>query len=157
MQKDIQGISPLLQVSADYSSALISYEEGKIEPALEKFREVKLALPPNHEPNIFYGVTLLKTEQISEAIAEFQRLVYWPGYNDAYVADDIPGARYYWPIQAVKAHYWLGVAYEKQGEKDKALKEYRKFLEIWKDADFESPEINAAKSHIVKLEGMAKR
>jgi serine/threonine protein kinase/Flp pilus assembly protein TadD len=155
MQMDIQGISPALQVSADYSSALISYEEGKIEFALEKFREVMQALPPNHEPNIFYGVTMLKAEQISEAIAELQRLMFWPGGNDVYIAEEI-GARYYWPIQAVKAHYWLGVAYEKQGEKDKALKEYKKFLEIWKDADFKSPEINAAKSQIMKLEGMAK-
>jgi tetratricopeptide (TPR) repeat protein len=81
--------------------------------------------------------------------------MFWPGGNDVYIAEEI-GARYYWPIQAVKAHYWLGVAYEKQGEKDKALKEYKKFLEIWKDADFKSPEINAAKSQIMKLEGMAK-
>lgn len=156
IQKDVRGISPLLQVKADYSSALVSYEEGKNELALEQFRKVIEALPPNHEPNIFYGITLLKTEQISDAITEFQRLRYWPGYNDVYFADDIPCARYYWPIQAVKAHYWLGVAYEKQGEKDKALKEYKEFLEIWKDADFESPQINDAKSRIEKLEGMAK-
>jgi tetratricopeptide (TPR) repeat protein len=151
MHKDVHGVSPLLQVSADYSSALISFEEGKNEIALEKFRKVTQALLPNREPNIFYAVTLLKAEQISEAITEFQRLIYWPGNNDVYIAEDIPGARYYCPIQAVKAHYWLGIAYEKRGEKDKALKEYKKFLEIWKDVDFDSPEMKDAKSQIAKL------
>jgi tetratricopeptide (TPR) repeat protein len=157
IQKDVNNISPLLQVTADYSSALVSFEEGKNELASKKFGKVIQALPPNHDPNIFYGITLLNTGQISEAIVKFQRLMYWPGGKDFFIAQDIPGARYYWPIQAVRAHYWLGVAYEKQGEKEKAFKEYKKFLEIWKDADFESPEINDAKSQIVKLQGMAKR
>jgi predicted Zn-dependent protease/TolB-like protein len=157
IQKDVKGISPLQQVMADNASALVSFEEGKNELALEKFGKVIKALPPNHEPNLFYGITLLKTEQISDAIAEFQRLLYWSGNNDVYIAGYMMGAYYYWPIQAVKAHYWLGVAYEKQNENNKALKEYHKFLEIWKDADFESAEINDAKSRIENLESVAKR
>ena len=116
IQKDVKGISPLPQVMADNSSALVSFEEGKNELALEKFGKVIKALPPNHEPNLFYGITLLKTEQISDAIAEFQRLLYWSGNNDIYIAGYMMGAYYYWPIQAVKAHYWVGVAYEKQNE-----------------------------------------
>ena len=37
------------------------------------------------------------------------------------------------------------------------LKGYHKFLEIWKNADFESAEINDAKSRIENLESVAKR
>ncbi len=155
MQKDVSVGSSVLQLTSDYSSALVSFEEGKNELALEKFKKVFQALPPNHEPNIFYAVTLLKNGQIQEAIGEFQRLMYWPQNNDDFVIQDLPGADLDWPVPAVKAYYWLGVAYEKQGDKSKAIKEYDKFLEIWKDADFTSPEIIDAKARITVLKGMA--
>ena len=51
------------------------------------------------------------------------------------------------------AHYWLGVAYEQQGNKEKAINEYKKFMDIWKDADFNSPEMKDAKTRVAKLEG----
>ena len=151
MQKDVNGVSPILQVTADYSSALVSFEEGKYDQALETFRKVFQALPPNHEPNIFYGITLFKTGQTSEAISEFQRLMFWSQNTDLYILFGIPGADLDWPVPQIKAHYWLGVAYEKQGDKNKALTEYKKFLGIWKDADFNSPEIKDAKVRVDKL------
>jgi hypothetical protein len=54
-------------------------------------------------------------------------------------------------IPNVKAHYWLGVAYQKLGEKEMAIKEYKIFLDTWKDADFNSPELNDAKIRLQKL------
>jgi serine/threonine protein kinase len=149
--KDVNGVSPLLQVVVDYSSALVSYEEEKYDQALDTFRKVFQSIPPNHEPNIFYGITLLKTGQTLEAISEFQRLIFWPQFSDVYFLPGVPGADLDWPVPQVKAHYWLGVAYEKQGNKNKALNEYKKFLEIWKDADFNSPEIKDAKMRSAKL------
>lgn len=56
-----------------------------------------------------------------------------------------------WPIAAVKAHYWLGVAYEELGEKQKAYREYETFLEIWKNADFESIELKDARARLTRL------
>jgi tetratricopeptide (TPR) repeat protein len=147
--------SPFLQAIAKYFSAIISFQEGKYEQATEKFRKVYSLLPPNHEPNIFFAITLLKSGQISEAITELQRLKYWPGGQDNYILLDVPGTFGDWPIPEVKAHYWLGVAYERQGEKDNAIKEYKKFLYIWKDADFKSPEIIDAKARVSKLENLA--
>jgi TolA-binding protein len=64
---------------------------------------------------------------------------------------NVIGSIAYWPVQAVKAHYWLGVAYEQQGNKKEAVKEYKKFLKIWKDADFDSPEITDANRRVLKL------
>ncbi len=151
LENDVKGKSLLLQITADYASALVSFEENKFDQALETFGKVMQALPPNHEPNIFYGVTLLKTGQTSEAIGEFQHLLYEPGNNDVYILKGFPGNDFYWPIPQVKAHYWLGVAYEKQGDKNKAISEYKKFLDIWKDADFNSPEISDAKVRLAKL------
>ena len=61
------------------------------------------------------------------------------------------------PTASVKAHYWLGVAHEQQGQKTQAIKEYEQFLGIWKDADFKSAEISDAKTRLAKLKGMATR
>ncbi len=157
MQKDVKNVAPVLQVTADYSSALCSLEESRNDLAMQKFRKVIQELPPNREPIFYYAIALLKTGQISEAIGEFQRIIYWPQNGDNFILSFIPGAGYAWPIPAVKAHYWLGIAYEKQGNKEKALYEYKKFLEIWKDADFNSPDISDAKANVQKLEGITKK
>ena len=151
IRNDIGGITPRLQLSADYLSAIISMEEGNNEMALKQFKKAFDMLPPNHEPNLFYSVCLLKCGYLSKAVSEFQRLIYWPNDGSNYLFGDVIGSIAYWPIQAVKAHYWLGVAYEQQGLKKEAVKEYKKFLEIWKDADFDSPEINDANKRAFEL------
>ena len=151
IQADVAGTTPRLQADADYLSALILFEEGNYRQALIKFKKVFDILPPNHEPNIFYSICLLKCGELSKAVAEFKRLQNWPATNDLYTFGEIQGGNAYWPIPAVKAHYWLGVAYEQLDQKEKALKEYEEFLDIWKDADFNSPEISDAKMHVAKL------
>ena len=57
----------------------------------------------------------------------------------------------YSPIASVKAHYWLGVAYEREGKSRDAIKEYETFLDIWKDADFKSPQMADARVRLGKL------
>jgi serine/threonine protein kinase/predicted Zn-dependent protease len=148
---DVNNNIPLFQLQADYTSAVVAVEEGKYNVSLQKFRKVVNALPPNHEPNIFYAISLLKSGQTADAEKELNRLLYWSGSTDIYLVGIIPGEITYWPIQSVKARYWLGVAYEQQGKKEKAISEYKKFLDIWKDADFNSPEINDAKVRLAKL------
>jgi len=54
-------------------------------------------------------------------------------------------------ILAVKAHYMLGLAYEKSGWNKKAIEQYEEFLEIWKDADPGIPEVEDAKERLEKL------
>ena len=149
VQNDVKSLSPDLQGHVDYLSALLFYEEGKYALALEQFKAFEQVFPIHHEPNLFYAVTLLRTEHPTEAVSELQRILYWPGYSDDfYFLGALPGTALDWPIPAVKAHYWLGVAYEKIGEREKALEEYRKFTEIWKDADFASPELTDARTRL---------
>ncbi|HKJ81764.1 MAG TPA: tetratricopeptide repeat protein, partial [Ignavibacteriaceae bacterium] len=152
IKKDVKNTYSSLQLQADYISALVIFEEGKYTAALEQFSKVVNKLPPNHEPNIFYAISLLKNGQIPAAENELNRLVYWPSTNDLYLVGFIPGEVTFWPIQSVKARYWLGVAYEQLGKKEKAITEYKKFLNIWKDADFNSSEIKDAKVKLAKLE-----
>lgn len=151
IRNDIAGTTPSLLVRAEYLSAIISLEEGNNETALKQFKKAFDMLPPNHEPNIFYSVCLLRCGQLSKATGEFNRLTYWPATESICLLDEITGAIAYWPIQAVKAHYWLGITYERQNKKVEAIKEYKKFLDIWKDADFTSPELIDAKSRVSKL------
>ena len=44
------------------------------------------------------------------------------------------------------------VAYEQQGEKDKAMQEYGKFLTIWKEADTGIAEVEDAEGEVEKIE-----
>ena len=53
----------------------------------------------------------------------------------------------YW----IKAHYNLGKIYEKKGNYDQAIKYYKDFLNIWKDADNDLPELIDTKSRLIKL------
>jgi tetratricopeptide (TPR) repeat protein len=53
--------------------------------------------------------------------------------------------------EAVKAYYWLGMAYEESGWDDKAIKQYETFLDIWKDADPGIKEIEDAQQRLARL------
>lgn len=55
---------------------------------------------------------------------------------------------------SAKAHYLLGLAYEKSGLHKKALKKYDQFLHIWKDADPGIKIVTTAKERRMKLKKM---
>ncbi len=55
------------------------------------------------------------------------------------------------PVWSVKSHYLLAVAYEKSGWSKKAIEQYEKFLDIWKDADPGISEVEDAKERLKKL------
>ena len=143
---------PWVSIYGLYASAVLSYEKGDYEIAREKFNKTFSKLKPRHEPNIFQAVCLLKTGRIKEAEAKFDIIKNWPITDLSYQILFVPGDRFYGYINNVKAHYWLGVTYEELGEKEKAVKEYKIFLDIWKDADFNSPELNDARIRLAKLE-----
>jgi tetratricopeptide (TPR) repeat protein len=50
-----------------------------------------------------------------------------------------------------KSFYMLGKIYEEMGWKGKAIENYEKFLELWKDADPGLSEVDDAKSRLSSL------
>ena len=151
-----ENTKPIVHSSYEYASALVSFEKGEYDIAIDRFRKGYESAVPNRAPQYFYAVALMKRGSVSEAINEFQRMTWYSPVTAPSPTrlDYLPTWRY-WLIASVKAHYWLGVAYEQQGQKDQAVKEYEKFLEIWKDADFKSPEIQDAKAKLNKLSGVS--
>ena len=51
----------------------------------------------------------------------------------------------------------LGKILEQKGEKNLAHENYEKFLELWKDADEDLPDLIDAKARLAKLKGMSKK
>jgi len=66
--------------------------------------------------------------------------------------NDFDEARAYVSYYSVRCHYLLGQAYELSGQNYKAAKQYKTFLDIWKDADPGIPEIDDAKARLAKLQ-----
>ena len=136
-------------LSSNY--ALIAMEEGKYEEAIKLFEETWWALYPNHGPVFDYGIALFKAGRLYDAINEFERVTWWFYIgNGSFDLGRLPVSEN-WVTASVKAHYWLGRAYEEKGEKNKAKAEYEKFLEIWKDADPGIAEVEDAKERLAKL------
>ena len=50
-------------------------------------------------------------------------------------------------------HYSLAKLYEEKNRQRKAIEQYEKFLEIWKDADEELPDLIDAKERLAQLRG----
>lgn len=133
-----------------YDLGIIAFHSGRYDLAVEDFGKAVSLLPPNRFAFYFYGVSLLKAGKIAQGIEELKLATWKYPFISAGVILEIPQFAY-WPISAVKAHYWLGVAYETQGNLEKAAKEYGTFLRTWKIADFDSPELHDAKRRLAAL------
>ncbi len=155
LQNDVREGLPGWQARTDFAMALLAYEQGKYDLAVEQFRKAFRPLFPRHAPQFHYAVSLLKTGNLTKAIDELQRITWWSPISYPAISLPLLPTAAYWPIAAVKAHYWLGVAYEQQGQKDKAIKEYEKLLDIWKDADKDLGDLLDTKSRLAKLKGTA--
>jgi tetratricopeptide (TPR) repeat protein len=59
------------------------------------------------------------------------------------------------PVWSAKAHYLLGLAYEKSDWNSKAAEKYQEFLEIFQDADPHIPEVEDAEQRLARLKSKA--
>ena len=87
-----------------------------------------------------FGKAYLEIGDVDNAIKTLERDI-------TYLREEL----FYSPYFHVRSHYVLGMAYEQSGQKDKAAIQYKKFLDIWKDADPGIPEIDDARKRIAAL------
>jgi len=151
IEKDNPDNLPRAHDRYEFLLGVLACEQGKNDEALTHFNKVVNRQFPNHMPQYFYAVALLRTGRPADAVREFQRVTWWVPVSWGPIALSWLTTIHYWPFASVKAHYWLGVADEQLGEKSKAIKEYEWFLETWKDAEKEWPEITDAKTRLAKL------
>jgi tetratricopeptide (TPR) repeat protein len=130
---------------------VVAFEQGAYQEAVTHMASVFQKYLPNRAPEYYYAVALLKAGRTGEAIVELKRLAWWSPISWPPVSLSSLPVTGYWPIGSVKAHYWLGVAYEQQGKPGDAVKEYEEFLNTWKDAEKEWPEMADAKARLAKL------
>ncbi len=86
------------------------------------------------------AVSYLKSNQLGKAVSELETALNRYDVNRTWNC-----------IWAVKAYYYLGLAYEMSGWNDKAIEQYETFLDIWKNADRGIEEIVDAGERLARL------
>jgi tetratricopeptide (TPR) repeat protein len=115
-----------------YFRGYITLKNGQTNEALENFREVLRHSPLTWDIDSFEDClanAYLELGRFDEAIGEYERVL---RLNPNY-----PLARFH-----------LAQAFERKGQMAEAQENYRLFLQIWKDADADIPEITSAKKFV---------
>jgi tetratricopeptide (TPR) repeat protein len=130
---------------------MIELKRENFSKAVEYFKEALSLLPFQHDP-------------ISPRTRDYHALFIEPLASAYYKAGDFEKARkeyeritslisgrlYNGDIYA-KSFYMLGKIYEQKGWKGKAIEHYKKFLDLWKDADPGIAEVEDAKKRVTTL------
>jgi tetratricopeptide (TPR) repeat protein/DNA-binding winged helix-turn-helix (wHTH) protein len=119
----------------DYFRGYIEWQSGNSSAALPDFKEAIRHLPPTSGMDIWEDClanAYLEGGQMDPAISEYERIL---KINPEY------------PL----LHYHLAEAYQRKGQRDQAKAFYQQFLQDWKNADSDLPEIVRAKTELQRL------
>jgi serine/threonine protein kinase/predicted Zn-dependent protease len=111
---------------------------SSFEPPVQLFRfrilTYNLPFSKDFQARVYY-----KNRELNKALNEYEQLTI--------VIEDRSDRLLINPLY----HYRFARLYEEEGCIDKAIKEYKKFLEIWKDADEDLQEFTDAKARLARL------
>jgi len=131
-----------------FLTGMIEYEAGRYADAVDYLNKAIALLPAESwdsdapwKPIFFNGLAAVyfKSGDLGRAKEEYRRIqslaLVRLQYGDIYAA----------------SFYWLGKIAEKEGKKAEAVENYRKFLDLWKDADPGLPEVEDARKRLAGL------
>jgi len=147
LQASIQsGLNPKAIREYDYLMGLNELEKGNFSAALEHLEKGKSLLPAENGPfnaHSKYSFALGKayhgTGELEKARASFEEIL------------AMTSGRLFYPEFYVLALYELGKVFQDQGNTQKAVEYFERFLESWKDADPGLPEVGDAKERVAAL------
>jgi tetratricopeptide (TPR) repeat protein len=117
-----------------YRRGYLALKRGQLAESIEHFKEA-LRRPPIiwmiDQLEDCLANAYLETGHLDEAISEYERIL---RLNQNY------------PL----ANYHLAQAYERKGQHDQALAACQRFLQVWKDADADLPEVIIARQRLAR-------
>ncbi len=125
--------------SYDYYLGVLALRDKQPERAIAHFKQVLHHLPPSSGIDLYEDClanAYLELSRLDEAISEYQRIL---RRNPSY-----PLARYH-----------LAQAYERKGKLAEARSAYEQFLQNWRSADADIPEVRQAKRELTTLAAKA--
>jgi tetratricopeptide (TPR) repeat protein/TolB-like protein len=122
-----------------YAVGCIEFARGNFDEAIVNLEE---AVEGHSDLQIRYALarSYLETARLGNAVEMFDKAL-----------SRYDGTAAFFAPWAVKAHYFLGTAYERSGWTAEAMEQYEEFLETWKDADPGIPEVEDARRRLESL------
>ncbi len=142
-KNQLSAINPFCDLAV---SAYSRKASGEYEEAIKEFQAFTMRWFPWDFLESLYDLAqcYVQAGQLDLAIKALQRL---QGiYSDFYFSNRA--------VEYPKSFYLLGKIYESEGEKNLAIENYEKFLEIWRDADEDLLELIDAKARLPKLKAI---
>ncbi len=153
----LPSLTPSQREMGDFVANLFQAEvllaQGSPDKAIELFEKTTLPIPPgmqdissliSYNTPFFKDIlarAYLQKADVDRAIAEYEKLVTFD-----------PASRARFLVHPLY-HYRLGKLYEQKGLKVKAIEQYQKFLDLWKNADPGIPEVEDARKRLARLKG----
>ena len=122
--------------------ARIHYANGEWDQAIAKNEKLNEVNPRwlGSQVGFFSAQSYVKKGELDKAVNEIKK-------SQAFY-------RYAHSLTYPQGFYLLGKIYEKKGDTQLAIENYKKFLNLWRDADKDLPDLIEAKERLAKLKEM---
>ena len=127
------------------ANAYLDKSKGKYDEAIKTFQKAILIGEYRYPTSYELGQLYFEIEQYENAIHSIKTAQVT---NQPY--EDFPLR----PIRYPRSFYLLGKIYEKKGDSKLAIENYQKFLDLWKDADEELPELIDSRERLSQIKGV---
>jgi len=137
----------------EYVQGIIDLEKGNLASAVEHLERAVSFLPAQMWPSDFYDWSELDHAMYLWALGEaYEKSGNLEKAQAQYEAiGRLTSGRLWWGDLYAKSFYMLGKIAEQRGWPGKAIEHYERFIEVWKDADPDIPEIEDTKKRLDTL------